>query len=88
MSAVSEAISNQEFSSGLEESQILRQTNSKDWIILTGMGTDKIGAMRRMVGAVDLEIGIFKSTLQDIKVTLVVYQVYYRVLKILQLNKI
>jgi hypothetical protein len=67
MSAVSEAISNQEFSSGLEDRANAASDQFQRLNLITGMGTDKIGAMRRMAGVLDIQIDTFKSTLQGVK---------------------
>jgi hypothetical protein len=67
MSAVSEAISNQEFSSGLEDKANSASDQYQRLNYITGMGSDKVGAMRRMPGVLDLQIETFKSTLNDVK---------------------
>ena len=66
MSAVSEAVSNQELSVGLESEANSASDQFQRLNYITGMGSDAIGAARRTVGVIDQEINIFKGTMQNL----------------------
>jgi hypothetical protein len=67
MSAVSEAISNQELTSDLADRANSASEQYQRLNYITGMGSDKIGAIRRMAGVVDLQVSTFTGTLNEIK---------------------
>jgi len=66
MSAVSEAVSNQELSVGLESQANTASDQFQRLNYITGMGTDKIGAGRRVLGVANEELKVFDSTMRNI----------------------
>jgi hypothetical protein len=64
--AVSESVNNVEYSAGLEDDANEASVSFQRINFITGMGTDKVGAFKRIAGVAETGLSIMKAQLNDL----------------------